>query len=385
MTAIAGPGIPWPPHYSHNGSGALAFVSSNAPALAAASTRIAFCGRLYIDGLPTSAKTISAAGGGSVSFRTASVTWANGATNMDIGLQGVSTSGGPVAQPDGSFVVSRSCVPGVTAITTNAWNTITMGSGSANLTHGDPVSLVFDMTARGGTDTVTITGCTTQAACAMPSANSYVGGAWQTSSRTYGPNLVITFDDGTIGTIDGTSPFTTAAADTWADSNNPDERGIIFQVPFDCEVDQLWMMFRSASASADATLSLYSDPLGTPSSIASGTLYGEQGGTTGTVRMWQVALAAPVALTANTDYCVACRATNTGLVGSNLITLASAAHMALWPGGTNVRRGTRDGGSGAFTASSTTQYVMGVRLSSIGSSGGGNTYSRGRVVNAGAV
>ena len=72
-------------------------------------------------------------------------------------------------------------------------------------------------------------------------------------------------------------------------------------------------------------------------------------------------------LTANTDYVVAARATGSSNVRLPGVTLMSATHRALNPGGTTVKKVTRDGGTGAFTAEATpTQmYWMGVRISAL--------------------
>ena len=157
-------------------------------------------------------------------------------------------------------------------------------------------------------------------------------------------------------------------------------------MPFDCEIDQFWAILRLENSSADGEITLYSDPFGTPTSVAAVTIVPERGGTATFTRQHQFTLAAPVALTANTDYVLAMKATSTGTLGTQEVLLPSAAARALWPGGTTVAKTTRNNGSGAFATPTTDQiYVMGVRVVSVDSGGGGSTYSRGRVVNAGSV
>src|SRR5687767_12002796 len=69
--------------------------------------KVAIIGHIYMKDRTASAKTISAAGGGSVSFVTASNSvFDDAASSITMGFQGMSASG-PPAQPDGSFTVSK--------------------------------------------------------------------------------------------------------------------------------------------------------------------------------------------------------------------------------------------------------------------------------------
>src|SRR5262245_3836884 len=182
----------------------------------AATEKFAMIGRIYIDGRPAAAKTLST---GSIQWRTGAVTFSSGSTTVDIGIQDVATGAGPIAQPDGTFDVKTTLTGGGGGITANAWQTSTMNSGSKNITHGDLIAVVFDMTARGATDTVTIS-ASNQAiqnllTMGMPTCNAFLAGAWQTTNTggaSRAPNIVIVFDDGTLGWIDGTVLCSTNAS-----------------------------------------------------------------------------------------------------------------------------------------------------------------------------
>jgi hypothetical protein len=346
-------------------------AASSAATLNAATDKLAFIGYVYIDGRPGSAKTISAAGGGSISFRTGTVTFANGSTSVTVGLQDVSATSGPPLQPDGSFdVASAALVGGGGGITTNAWNTITMtgGTGTKSLTQGDLVAVVVDMTARGGADSVVINS-TIPVSYQIP-ATSEFSASW--ANRSMLPTCVIAFDDGTLGILDCAIPFTTAGTELFADSDNPDERGMIFQVPFDCKIDALSYNALKAGATSDATVTVYSTPTGTPASVAQATILAEQTNSTN-VGFHIANLAAEVSLTANTDYCLAVRATGAGSVGLTVYTLANTAYRTFLPGGTTLAKATRNNGSGSFTAESpaVTIYHMAVRISAVEASAGG--------------
>jgi hypothetical protein len=211
--------------------------------------------------------------------------------------------------------------------------------------------------------------------------NVYLAGAWQTatSSMAAAPNVLITFDDGTLGFIDGNGPpITSSSNEAWSDSTNPDERGLIFQVPWDCKIDGFWMVGApSAGATGDFTLALYSSPTGTPAAMASVAVLAEQMGTAVADRPAFFVLPSEVSLSRNTDYILAMRATGAGNCRLRTSVLGNTAYRVFLPGGTTLAKGTRDNGSGAFTAESpaVTMYIMGVRISSLddgtGSGGGG--------------
>ena len=85
----------------------------------------AVMGHIFIQGRPTSPKTISAAGGGSITFRAQSTTFAavGPPSTVVIGIQDVSPTAGPGPQPDGAFDVSKTLTSGVDTISSNAWKT----------------------------------------------------------------------------------------------------------------------------------------------------------------------------------------------------------------------------------------------------------------------
>ena len=341
--------------------------------------RLAMIGRIYLNTGPGTSKTLSAAGGGSIGWRSGTVTFANAGTTVDIGLQDVDDTTGLPTRPDGAFDVAATFVGGGGGITTTAWQTSSMtgGTGSKTLTHGDKVAIVLDMTARAGADTIAMRGCPApfQAfalAASFPGTVHFNGTTWA-ASLGY-PNILITFDDGALGWIDACPPVDDQTSEAFQDSTNPDERGMIFQLPMDCKVDALAAALAQTAAGADGTITLYSDPLGTPASIASFTLNAEGGAANSGFNMQL--LASDVSVTKNTDYCLAVRATGASNLTIQADTLPSAAARAAWTGTTNMRKGTRQNGTGAFAEESpaVTLYQMAVRISQIpdtASSGGG--------------
>ncbi len=349
--------------------------TSNAATMDAATEKVAWIGRLYIDGRAAS-KTLST---GNIQFRTGTCTWANGSTTMDVGIQDVTAGAGPFAQPDGTFDV-KTTLTGGSGLTSAAWNTITMTTGTKTISHGALIAIVFDMTARAGADSVVIAEHSTpflSSGSGFPTTNIFVSSAWQTTfvlGAARLPNAIISFDDGTLGWLDFTTPASLAnSADAYQDSTNPDERGMLFQVPFDCKVDAFWCWLSYASAAADFSIKLYSDPTGTPAALSTNAILIEQlGGPSGTNILTIFNIATPISLSRNTNYAVTLLATGTANVGPVSITLGNTAHRAAIPGGTTLAKVTRNNSTGAFTAESPaiTMYGIGVRLSSFDDGGG---------------
>jgi len=357
----------------------------------AAGEMVGMIGHCYIAGRPAS-KTISAAGGGSVSFRTGTCTFTDVGTSVTVSIEDVGTTTGNPGRPDESpDVASAALLGNGGGITSAAWNTVSMtgGSGSKTIAHGDLIAIRWDMTARAATDSVIIA---TQAISVLagsttnpqrPQVLTKLAGTW--ADADLNPNVVITFDDGTLGILDYCIPLTSGGTEAYADSDNPDERGMIFQVPWDCKVDGFWGHIGIASGTtSDYTVTLYSDPLAAgagPTAISGAqvVVLAEQLGPVNSPRAVFMTLPAEISLTKNTDYCLAVRANGAGNVQVSTGTLGNTAYRTFFGKGTSLRKGTRQNGAGAFAEEGTpvTVYQLGVRISSFDD--GTPTGSRARI------
>lgn len=364
--------IPWPPLIG-------ATINFTVATMDAATEKVAMIGRLFMKDRTTSTKTLDTSGSSSIGWRAGTITFADAATSMDVGIQGVAAGAGPIAQPDGSFSVKAVCTTGGgNAPTTAAWNTTVPTTGTVSLTHGDMVAVVWDMTARGGVDSVIVDMINSSTFSSsgrgqLPTTNAFISSAWQTTAIVgagLAPNVVLTFSDGTIGTINLSPPISVFSTESFADATNPDERGMLFQVPWSCMVDGFWANLSPASAAGDFDICLYSDPTGTPTPLATASsILAEQLGQTGpgSVSTFYLPLATEVSLTRATDYVLAIKATGAANVNLTAITVGNAGHKTFY-GDVNYNKVTRNGGSGAFTAESdpkVTIYPMGVMMSQL--------------------
>lgn len=227
------------------------------------------CGQIYFaGGYSSDSKTISAAGGGKIHWRTSTVTFANAGTTFKVGIQDLSSASNP-SQGDGTFDVYASFTGGGGGITGGAAQSSTMTSGSKTLTHGQDIAVTFEMTARAGADSVTP--CATNppkgiSAFGYPGCTDNTSGSYVRSGSAY-PMAIIQFDDGTLAYfVDQIFMIASSATVDFAlDTATADEYANIFYNTVPVNVIGVTLnAYPLTSVSADSEVILYSDPLGTP-------------------------------------------------------------------------------------------------------------------------
>jgi hypothetical protein len=377
-TTLTGTGI-WVPDFP--AAGAQINQSQNVT-VDAANEACQFIGYVALEGR-TGSKTISAAGGGIIHWSTGvTATFANGSTNLRIGIQDVTT--GVPARGDGTFDVYADLVGGTDTISSNAWMSTAMETGTKDITHGQLVCVALTMTARGGADSIHVRNSlqavqtTTTFASHFPQVVAVTSGPTYTSQAGV-PICLIEFDDGTYGFIDGgvvltptgnTTLYTLTAINT---GTTPDEYALIFQLPFPATVDALSCVVTPSTTAADLELILYSDPEGTPAAIETLAIDANQVAQAATARNVVVPLATPRDLSANTKYAVALRPTTATDVSAATCGVDDAAHWKAHTLGTSAYLGTRSDQTGAFATTTTLRMYAAVRISKLdnGTGGGG--------------
>lgn len=354
----------------------------------------ALIGRVFWNGRPAGAKTIDTSGSSKIGIQLGAAVFDNASSIVDIGIQGVGTAG-PSATPDGIFSVKAvvtTAADTVPALTTGSvMNFATPTTGTVSLTHGDLIAVVIDFVNRAGSDSLSFPITNVDAGGAnpihFPISNAFVGSVWNATGVGWrAEGVVLVASDGTLGTLDGILlPMGALTTVVFADASNPDEYGMIFQVPWDCKIDALWASILTAGATSDFTMDLFSGAETTPVSLLAAPIAVDaaQLGGISVIRPAEWNLPAEVSLTRGVDYCVSVKATGAGNISLSLRTLSDAGHRVFSPAGTTVRRVTRNGGSGAFGSSSTVIMIpIGVRISSFdngaGSGGGGGLKLAGR-------
>jgi hypothetical protein len=369
ITPIA-TGLTWPFNWLAN-----VLVTPSVATLDASGEKMAMIGRMYWDGRATS-KTIDTTGSSKIEWRGGSTAvFDNAGSSLEVGIQGVNTSG-PIAQPNGSFgakaVITTAADASPTLTTINAWHTITPTTGTSTIAHGDLIAVVWDFVTRAGSDAIIVSPANSNTNLTqLPTTNAFAAAAWGATGSGQIPNCLLRASDGTYGWIDGGQFFGWFTNTTWNDGTNPDEQGVIFQVPFDCKVDALFCSMRTASNASDFTISLSSNAESARTTLASVTVDGAQLAATGTERSAIFNLASEVTLSANVDYCVSVKATNTGDIRFVVANLGNAEARRAFPGSTTIR-GVTANNSGNFSGSSSVNFPMaGVRISGIETGSGG--------------
>jgi hypothetical protein len=306
--------------------------------------------------------TVSSAGG-KLFTNFGTTTFANGSTNVRAGIQDVT-----VGLEDLTFDVYDDLVGGTDPLTAGLY-TITFSTGTKSIAHLANVAIGFEMTARGGADSVIVRSiANTVSNFPYMSVDS---GASPARVATMLP-VAIQADDGTIGWILGCPiPYiddTTAISDT----TTPDEVALLFTLEGVSSL-QIPMAYAGAIVTSDnLEFRLYSDPLGTPVEIESGELLGINNGQSANMGTVWGALDALVDPAVSTLYALAVRGTGTSFNLSRM-TIGDAALRAALAGGTNWRMGTRSNDTGAFAETTTILPRIGFHLSKIDDGAGGGT------------
>jgi hypothetical protein len=172
--------------------------------------------------------------------------------------------------------------------------------------------------------------------------------------------------------FEGAVPFLYSTMTSFDSADNPDERGLIVNFPFACKVDALKTITSTNDRAVSFNITAYSDPTGTPTALSGFPVAGAPESLSvdanATGRCWALPFATPLELRANTDYFFGFQATHaTAVIRENDNLFRDGADRALMPGlGTNMRGGTRQNGSGAFTESTTTIPYFALRITHIG-------------------
>ena len=331
-------------------------------------------GRVVIEGNAAS-KTISAAGGGSIIWNPSSVTMADVATTVRVGIQDVSAVTGI---EDGTFDTYLEYTGGGTIPTAGAINKSVMGSGTKTIGNGDLIAIVVEMVTRGGTDSIAITRvqgaiASQMTAIGLPYGTADTGSPTKSSAAMMWG--VIVFDDGTVGWIEGMGgiPFGLTPQAVGSGST-PDEYIGTFTPTVPLQICGFGASLSGIATTETFEAILYSDPYGTPSSVVTLTPDPIQlsNATSESVHLFKCAV---TDLSAGTTYGVAIRPTTAATLNWEYIDLGSGNDplkktLPLW----DLKMAARTDQTGAFVetqAYHVPMIIIDVCGLSDGSGGGG--------------
>lgn len=291
----------------------------------AANEEVHFTGYVVLEDPSGGAKTISSAGG-KIHWRSGAVTFANASTIFNIGIQDTSTITSP-SQGDGTFDVSAQLVGVTDTLVSNMYIETPMESGSKSISHGQLISIGFQLQALGGADSLVITTVasdnTIAARCNMPASTLKTAGTFAIITAAV-PNIGLEFDDGTIGWLLGAEMIdTVGTVAANVDTATADEYGNFIQIPGPMMLYGVSAMMSIASDTSDFEVLVYSDPLGSPTLVASRTIDATQLGSI-SVGAHQFLFNTPVLLQKDTPYAFTLRPTTTGSITYRFIDMGDA-------------------------------------------------------------
>lgn len=350
-------------------------VSGTGATLDAAGEKLAMIGRVTWKDRAT--HTISSAGGKIHWSAGSAVTWADAGTALDVGIQDVANTS---QNPDGTFDVKATLVPGTEAIAATTIINSAMETGTKTIANGAVIGVVFDMTARGGTDSVRI--ATTQmngwSGAAYPYCRFHNATAWTNSFQA--PNVLLEADDGVKGWFAPfgllRDSFTITAFNL--NTAGSDEYGGRIKLPWPVTLEAVTMPVRLGGTSSDWELCVYSDIAGTPTLLGTAETFDASNSDVAAHDFFEtVMLTTPFTLSAGTVYGITARPTTANNISVETLSFGTGNNglMAYMMMGVESYQITRLNNTGVFTLDDTIHFPMILHVSKFddgaGGSGGG--------------
>lgn len=354
LKSFPGSGILLCPHFNTTN-----FKSATSVTINAAGESKSAIGYIYLqNGASGGSKTISSAGG-KIHWRTASpITFADPATNLRVGIQDVSVATG---LEDGTHDVYADLVGGTDVIAATSMISTPMETGSKTIAHGDAIAVTVEMTARGGTDAVVVQSMQSDGLM-QPFGTTDAGTLAVSALILY---ATIEFDDGTLGwfhpyhCLPGAAIIGTSVSTFHVDST-PDERALIFKLPFDARISGAYAVLSSIADTDDLEIILYSNPLGVPVAERTFTFDASFSSRTASTAV-NCIFSSPLKVRKNITYAIAVRPTTINPIATAEYPFGSESNaMKSTSLGQNWYLGTRTNQTGAFDITTTTIPNMGI-------------------------
>lgn len=316
----------------------------------------------------------------------------NVASTLRLSLQNVSLTAGPPYQPDGVQDQTFDYVGSVNPPTQNAWNVsgnlssdraVDLSANNIADANSTWVAVVFEYQAFTSTSSVVVSTINRNitSGTPLPDVNFQASvvlntGAYATLAGA-GAQIAFECDDGTKAFMVGGYPYNTFATASVASNGAIRAAGLKFSFPFECSVSDIGLML-SIQNGCDGSLVLY-DTDGT-TVLKTYTVDNDAVAST-TTRMGYAKLGEQV-ISANGGQRLVFVASTTTAGTVHYVTVNSSSLLSGCSGGPTHMWTQRDS-VGVWTDTSTQRPLSYIGLSAVhdGSGGGGNTYSRSRVVN----
>jgi hypothetical protein len=305
----------------------------------------------------------------------ATITFATGST-LRVGVKktsSISVAAGPPPRATigaAAFDVYDNLVGGTDTLTALAWREETMTAGTPfTVTNGDLLAVCFHLDVTSGTPSVKIRqNLITNSGLHLPALTLVTTGPTYTAQALL-PNILLVFDDGTLGWLEPCRVFSVAdLASATIGSGNA--FGNIMQEPYAREVDALGA-YIPATGTPPFALELYSSPLATPVLLDSLPHDSHVLASAG-LRFVSKILPVPRSLSANTPYAVAVKQTSATALTITQWDVSNAAYFKPSGMGVNCYAANKTG-AGAFVSqnSGRRRYLVWMRISAVDDGAGG--------------
>lgn len=329
-----------------------------------ASDKIAMTGRVTF-AARTGTKNIN-----KVHFMFGTPTKVSGVSGVKVSLQDVDLANGAPIRPDGTADQSATITYASIAA---GWTTVTLDA-NRTVTYGELLAVVWEWDTPTAGDVIIVNAFNVSSVTSNAGQTSQQSTALLFTSPTWilqniCPSVLLEFNDGSFGTLDGALVASAVSSTTIASNGNPDEVGLEFQLPFATEVDGMWALV-GASAGADFDLVLYSGE----TALATVSFDANALQANSSAARWARAVFPKITLAANTTYRVAVKPTAATSVAYYYFDVNAEGHMAVMPLGTTAQFNTRNDGAWG-TATQTRRLWAGIRISGIDFPAASGNYS----------
>lgn len=309
--AIGGEGLLFNPTNTQTPEG---YTLTSQTTLDAVGESCAAIGQLHLSDRGTSKSLV----GATLWFRTGSGTTLNDAgSNFRVGIQDLGASG----FEDGTFDIYKDFTGGGGVLQNNTWQGHVLSTGSKTVSHGDILAICFELTARGGTDSVKIQypqNSVPAVSSGFPYGTSDTGSLLKTPTLI--PAALLVLSDGTIGRIDNTWSWTDPDQDP---VNTTTQTGLYFVAPFTGKIDKVIFGVTDSVATTDMwTITVWGTPLGTPTSLGTYSVQGQNRANTSVVRQEFFRFPTPISVTAGAEYAITAH-TTVGTINTAFINLGT--------------------------------------------------------------
>lgn len=354
-----------------NGMGALINPYTNFPAqfasllsaqINATGESVSILGEITIsDG--SSQKTFSSAGG-KVHFISSGNVFANAGTRLRAGVQDVL----PTGIEDGVFDVSGDFVGGTNPIVDGIVTSIPMGTGSRVITNGEFIAISVEMITRAGADSISIIR-NYAAFGGIQTTFPYLTqdtGAGPAKTPQGVPQIVIEFDDGTLGYMGTSFPLNITSGFSFP-ASTPNEYATVFTLPLTANLSGVLM--NAGNGGTDLEVAIYSNPLGTdypylPQLEWSKTIEGDltSASAASTASLF-VKINPGFRVIKGKQYAISVKPLTGGSLYWSTLDFGDEAIKQATPLGTDWMLGYRNNNTSVFTVDTTKLYGMGLYLS----------------------